>query len=81
MSDINPFLLSVGLFVAGLAFPDERVAPWTLLLSMVLFLASLICAMMVSRLVLPTLIDQEYVWLKGVCPAYLDELPSWLPFR
>ena len=73
------FLLSVGLFVA--AFVPREPNPLLILSAMILFLVSLIYAVAVSRLVVPTLIDQEYVWLKGACPAYLDELPSWLPFR
>jgi len=73
------FLLSVVLFVAAL-IPREPM-PLLIVPAAVLFLAALICAVVVSRLVVPTMIDREYVWLKGVCPEYLDELPSWLPLR
>jgi hypothetical protein len=71
------FIVSAGLFFAGIQFEN----PWLIIVAMVLFLSSLILAVIVSRLVIATLIDKEYVWLKGVCPEFLAELPLWLPLR
>jgi hypothetical protein len=30
-----------------------------------------------ARMVYPTKIDDQFVWLKGVCREFLDELPPW----
>ena len=63
--------------IVGFSNVDRPLLGFMGVFGMVLVLASLIVAVVVSRLVVPTLIDHEHVWLKGICPTYLDDLPSW----
>ncbi len=70
---------SVGAFVAGIALnPDQNdVAPWLLLAGFLGFLGFLIFGLVAARLVTPKKMDDNYIWLKGVHPEYLDQLPPW----
>jgi hypothetical protein len=38
---------------------------------------AIIYGLVASRLVAPTRITKDYVWLKGVHPDFLAELPPW----
>ena len=48
-----------------------------LLLGFVLLLATAIFGTIVLRVVVPTRIDNHFVWLKGINPDYLREFPQW----
>jgi hypothetical protein len=67
------FFLGVGGFVLAIAAEDVTY----LLVGVVLLLASVIFALAAVRIVLPTKIDDRFVWLKGVNEDYLDRLPQW----
>lgn len=42
-------------------------------------LVVLIWAVLSTRVLDPARITKQAVWLKGVCPAFLDEQPVWVP--
>ena len=46
------------------------------LLSFVVFIAGFFVGARGS-VVLAKRIDPQFVWIKGVCPPYLDSLPEW----
>ena len=50
---------------------------WGIPLGLVMFLGGAIYGLMASRMVAPARITDEYVWLKGVHPDYLADLPPW----
>jgi hypothetical protein len=50
---------------------------WGIPLGLAMFLGGAIYGLMASRMVAPARITEEYVWLKGVHPDYLADLPPW----
>ena len=50
---------------------------WGILLGIVLTVGSMIFGSMASQMVVPARITDDYVWLKGVHPDYLADLPPW----
>lgn len=69
---------SIAMVVVGIAqFDQIPHAGWLILAGLLLFLAGIIYGNFRARMVTPTRIDDHYVWLKGVCRNYLDELPEW----
>lgn len=47
------------------------------LIGLLLLLATAIYGIVTLRVVVPTRIDDHFVWLKGVNPIYLQEFPHW----
>lgn len=72
-------LASVALFIAGIALMDsnDSAGGFMMLGAFVLFLGGAIYGLIAARLVTPTRITDDYVWLKGVHPDYLASLPDW----
>jgi len=73
-------LASIALFVAGIVFSGPQGEGASLALSglaFFLFLGSLIYGLIASRMVWPKRITDEYIWLKGVHPDYLNRLEHW----
>ncbi len=64
---------------AVLSFPFGalREDPTTIFIGVVLLLATAIYGIITLRVVVPTKIDDHFVWLKGVSPDYLREFPQW----
>jgi hypothetical protein len=50
---------------------------WGILLGVVVIIAAWIYGSMASRMVAPARITDDYVWLKGVHPEFLADLPPW----
>jgi hypothetical protein len=76
-------IVAVGVltFVAGIALIDQYdLAPLFLLLGVVLVIAGALVGALGARLVYPSRITDEYVWIKGINREYLDRLPVW-PYR
>jgi hypothetical protein len=48
-----------------------------LLLGIVLLLATAIFGTVTLRVVVPTKIDDHFVWIKGITPDYLRDFPQW----
>ncbi|HET6879376.1 MAG TPA: hypothetical protein VFI31_04450 [Pirellulales bacterium] len=48
---------------------------WAIALAIIIFLANLFFAVAITLPVSPAKIDDNYVWLKKICPAYLAEFP------
>ncbi len=72
----------IGSIVILAAFEDR--AAWVglagLLSSLVLIFAAAIYGSAASRMVSPVRITDDYVWLKGIHPDFLADLPPW-PYR
>jgi len=71
-------VLGIAMFVIGIASVDQNEAfGWLILFGVVLFLFGLIYGLVRARMVSPARISDEYVWLKGVNPEFLADLPEW----
>lgn len=64
----------VGALIAGVAFESW----WTALVGLLLLLGGAIYGAVRGTTVTATKIDKEHVWIKGVHPDFLAELPEWL---
>ena len=67
------FALSIGSFVLATILGGEFVA----FLGGIFLLASIICAIVMTRVVVPKKIDDQFAWLRGVSDEYLNQLPAW----
>lgn len=71
-------LAAIAMFVIGIASIDQsEIVPWLILVGVVLFFFGLIWGLVRARMVSPARISDEYVWLKGVHPEFLADLPVW----
>ena len=71
-------LSSIALFVLGVSNVESQGwAPFVLIAAIFVFLGGLIYGLVAARLVSPQRISDEYVWLKGVHPQFLDRLEIW----
>jgi hypothetical protein len=69
-------LSGIALMVAGVVYVDRfPPAAWLIALGPILFLVAAIWGIVRAQLVTPTRITNEHIWLKGVHPAFLAELP------
>src|SRR5262245_18135032 len=76
-------LVSLGVIGAGVARAAKMDDPSYLLimvLGIIGVLAALIGGQMVVGMVRPKRMTDEYIWLKGVHPDFLDRLEPW-PYR
>ena len=64
---------SIASFAAAISFADGNLA-W---LGGLLLLVTAIYGIVTLRLVIPTKIDNYFVWLKGVDANYLQQFPEW----
>jgi DNA-directed RNA polymerase subunit M/transcription elongation factor TFIIS len=70
----------IAAFVVGLMSldrPDKNLAPLLIFGGLFGGLFGTIIGLILMTVVSPAKITDDYVWLKGVHPAYLDELPDW----
>jgi serine/threonine protein kinase len=70
-------LASLGLFSCGLSAENGVVV----LVGLAVLLSGLIYGIVRSQPVVPTRIDQGFVWLKRVHPAYLEGFRNWEGYR
>ncbi len=56
---------------------SDDAIPLMVIGSICLFLFGAIYGLVRSRMVVTTRITDDYVWLKGVCPEFLEDLPHW----
>lgn len=72
-------LLGLALFVGGIAFSDSLGDATALVIvaAIVLFFGGLIFGLIACRLVTPSRITDEYVWVNGVHPDFLNRLEHW----
>jgi hypothetical protein len=68
---------SIGAFFTGAALVEQDWAVWLIGLSPLVFLIGILYGLIGARLVVAKRISDDYVWLKGVCPAFLEGLPHW----
>ena len=66
-------LVSVFCFPVALILEE----PIALAIGCLLLLATAIYGVVTLRVVVPTKIDDHFVWLKGINPDYLRDLPQW----
>jgi hypothetical protein len=72
------FLASIAMLVAGIGMQDQSDAfPWLIAASPLVFLFGAIYGLLGARMVTAVRISDEYVWLKGVHPDFLADLPEW----
>jgi hypothetical protein len=72
------FLASIAMIVAGIAMLDQSDAfPWLIAASPLVFLFGAIYGHLGARMVVAVRISDEYVWLKGIHPSFLADLPEW----
>jgi hypothetical protein len=64
---------SIASFVAAISFQDSNLAA----LGGLLLLVTAIYSIVTLRVVVPTKIDNYFVWLKGVDANYLQQFPEW----
>ena len=67
------FGLGIVLFICSAMFNSTAL----LVIGLLVFIVGSITFGIMARTVAPTKIDKEYVWLSGVNPNYLAELPEW----
>jgi len=67
------FVLAIVLWVAAGYFSSG----WTAAAGFVMLFISIIYAIVRTQLVSPKRIDDHFVWLKGVAPAYIADLPEF----
>lgn len=73
-------LASVVLFIAGVTFIDQTnslLPAFVIIGAVVLFLGGLIYGQYAPSLVSPQRMTDDYIWLKGVHPDFLDRLELW----
>lgn len=71
-------LACVVLFGTAVAYVDhEAWAPWVLIASMLLALAAAVYGLLGCRMVWPKRMTDQYIWLKGVHPDFLNRLEVW----
>ncbi len=70
-------LAGLGVIIGGFATLTGDATVITTLAGIVVMIVGANWGMRGSSMVSVSKIDDEYVWLKGVCPEYLDELPEW----
>jgi hypothetical protein len=70
---------SVAMFAAGIAMLDrpDAAGGWLLLGSAVTFIVGAVYGLIAARMVSPTRITDDYIWLKGVHRDFLATLPDW----
>jgi hypothetical protein len=70
--------LSLLLFIGGIAMVDEYdYAALVILFAVVLFLVAAIWGLLAARMVVAKRMTDDYIWLKGVHPDFLAQLPEW----
>src|SRR4051812_23147650 len=74
-------LLGIGAGVAGVVLgsqgPGQEGWFGLLVLALIVLIGDALYAQYACRLVHPQRITDQYVWLKGVHPSFLDQLPLW----
>ena len=63
--------------IAQLSEPGQSIGPPLLIGGMLVFLGGALYGLLAARMVSPRKIDNDFIWVKGVCPEYLAELPPW----
>ena len=65
----------IALFIVGVsqAGPQGSILAFGMLLGPIMLITGALWGLYGCRVVYPKLIDNEYVWLKGVCPQFLAE--------
>jgi hypothetical protein len=66
-------LLSIVSFSFAVAMEEMSV----FFIGLMLFLGAVIYGIVKARVVAPQKIDDQYVWLTGVTPQYLQQFPEW----
>ena len=69
---------SIGVMVCGILMIEHHSAyGWLIVAGIFIFLVGVIYSMFAARMVAPNRISDTHVWLKGVCPEFLEGLPEW----
>jgi hypothetical protein len=68
-------VLGLGLVLLFLGFSDQVSSPVVGGVGMLLILVSALVGIIATRILIARKIDENYVWLKGCGPEFLDSLP------
>lgn len=77
LAAIPLFILGMVLLEQGKGTGLDTVGGICLALSPFLFLGGVLYGNYSTRMVYASLIDDQFAWIKGVCPEYLAGLPDW----
>ncbi len=70
--------LGFGMIIIGiLGSPNTTWSLVVFLTGIAVFFFGILFGLFGSRIVVPTRITDDYIWLKGACPEFLAELPVW----
>lgn len=71
-------LASIAMIVAGIGMAGQGDAfPWLIAASPLVFLFGAIYGLLAARMIVAMRISDTHVWLKGVHPSFLADLPEW----
>jgi hypothetical protein len=72
-------LASIGLFAGGIAWADTLgdATPLAIIGAIVLFFGGVLYGLLACRLVTPSRITDQYVWVSGVHADFLNRLEIW----
>jgi hypothetical protein len=71
-------LAGIAMFCVGVGGTDRSSSlVWLIALAPLVFLFGAIYGLLAARMVVAQRISDDYVWLKGVHPAFLEDLPVW----
>lgn len=74
------FLAAIGFFFGGINLLDgqaESTGAMLMTFGILLGLGSALYGAIAARMVRASRIDDHFIWLKGVCPELLAQLPPW----
>jgi hypothetical protein len=81
-------LLGVAMFISSIMLFNQPGPPGQSgdlpvalrIFGLIAILGGAIYGLLAARMVTPLKIDDQLIWLRGACPAYLADLPEW-PYR
>ena len=69
---------SIGMVIGGIAMLERDPAfGWLIEAGVVFLMVGALYGLIAARMVAPSRIDDTHVWLKGICPDFLEGLPEW----
>lgn len=70
-------LAGLGVIIGGFSTLKGDAPLYTMFTGIVVMIAGAVWGVVGARLISVSEISHDYIWIKGVCPDYLDELPEW----
>jgi len=70
---------AIGSFVIAANIRDRETSSMLVLVGILLVFTSPVYGLLACRMVLPTKMDKQYIWLKGVSREFAGQFPAMLP--